>query len=65
MIHQPTAIEAVPASGPGALAGFESRCTCGLAIRSSLLTIVQLDVQAHLRFWAPIAPKATRKAARR
>lgn len=62
--HTPTAIEAVPASGPGALAGFESRCTCGLVMRSSLLTIVTLDVADHLRYWereAARAPKASRK----
>ena len=42
-----TAIVAVPASGPGALPGFESTCSCGLVMRSSILTSAQLDVQQH------------------
>lgn len=45
-----TAIAAVPASGPGALAGFESTCACGLVIRSSLRTIAEQDVREH-RAW--------------
>lgn len=40
-------IVAVEASGPGALAGFESRCSCGLVLRSSLRTILEADRREH------------------
>lgn len=60
MLHSLTAIAAVPASGPGALAGFESRCSCGLVIRSSLRTIVEADVREHVAYFAK--REAARKA---
>lgn len=60
MDHKLTAIQAVEASGPGALAGFESVCSCGLQIRSSLLTIAEADAAEHLR-WAA-RPAKGRKA---
>lgn len=47
-----TAIAAVPASGPGALAGFESTCSCGLVMRSSLRTIIEQDVREHAAWHA-------------
>ena len=59
MDHQPSPVLPVGPTGPGALAGFESRCTCGLVIRSSLLTIAQADVREHVQ-WA-----ARKGAARR
>ena len=40
----------VAASGPGALAGFESRCSCGLVLRSSLLQALRNDVADHVRY---------------
>lgn len=45
-------IEAIPASAAGALAGFESRCDCGLVIRSSLRSIIEADVREHLAWHA-------------
>lgn len=45
-----TAVVAVPASGPGALAGFQSVCSCGLTIRSSLETLARQDVAEHARW---------------
>jgi hypothetical protein len=45
-----TPIRPVPPSGPGAISGFESRCDCGLVIRSSLLTIIRADVNEHLAY---------------
>jgi len=47
-----SAIVAVPASQPGALAGYESRCTCGLVIRSSMETIIRQDVWEHAAWHA-------------
>jgi hypothetical protein len=46
----------VPASGAGALAGFECKCSCGMVLRSSLRTILEADVAAHAAYH-------TRKAA--
>jgi len=43
-------ITAVGPSGPGALAGYEATCSCGLTMKSSMLSSVQLDVQAHIRW---------------
>ena len=45
-----SAIEPVGPSEPGALSGFEARCSCGLVMRSSLLTIAQFDVRDHARY---------------
>ena len=41
---------AVPPSGPGALSGFESRCSCGLVLRSSLLQALRNDLADHARY---------------
>lgn len=49
-LPQTSAIVAVPASGPGALAGFEAVCECGLVMRSSLETIIRQDVFDHVRW---------------
>jgi len=51
-VNTQTPIKAVPPSGPGALAGFESTCSCGLVIRSSLETIARQDVAEHQRWHA-------------
>ena len=61
MTHTTTTIQAVGPSGPGALSGFESICSCGLQIRSSLLTIISADVADHLR-WAARPVRKARKA---
>jgi hypothetical protein len=53
-----TPIRQVPPSGPGALAGYESRCSCGLVMRSSLLTIIRADVRDHL-IWHDSLRKAS------
>lgn len=50
-------VSPVEASGPGALAGFESRCSCGLVIRSSLETIAQRDVYEHAAWHAERASR--------
>ena len=52
MAFTQTPLAAVPPSGPGALAGFESRCTCGLVIRSSLRSIAEADVREHVAWHA-------------
>jgi hypothetical protein len=41
----------VPATGPGALPGFEAVCTCGLRMRNSIRCNVDLDAQDHVD-WA-------------
>ena len=48
--HTTSPIEAVAASGTGAIAGFESRCTCGLVIRSSMESIIRQDVWEHVEW---------------
>src|SRR5262245_58759916 len=45
-------IVATPASGPGALDGFEARCSCGLVMRSSLRTLLEQDVADHAAYHA-------------
>ena len=46
-----TAPVARPASEKGALDGFESRCECcGLVMRSSLLSLLQSDIAAHIAY---------------
>ncbi len=45
-----TPITAVAASEKGAVAGFETRCTCGLVIRSSLRTMIEQDAANHLEW---------------
>lgn len=47
-----TPIQPVPASGPGALAGFEATCSCGLVMRSSLESMIRQDVAEHARWHA-------------
>jgi hypothetical protein len=49
-MHTQTQIVAVPASGPGALSGFEARCTCGLVMKSSLRSLIQADTAAHAAY---------------
>lgn len=39
-----------PASGPGALDGYAAQCSCGLEIKSSLLSLAQFDAQAHVEW---------------
>ena len=45
-----TALVAVPASGPGALSGFQVTCSCGLVIKSSMESSARLDAQDHARW---------------
>ena len=46
-----TATVAVPASQPGALAGFEAKClTCGAVYGSSMASSLKLDQMGHDRF---------------
>src|SRR4051794_2432867 len=50
-----TEIREVPASEPGALSGFAATCpirSCGMELRSSLRTALELDVAAHLEWHA-------------
>jgi hypothetical protein len=42
-----TPIRRVAPSGPGALSGFETACSCGLVIRSSILSMVRADLVGH------------------
>lgn len=52
MLHSPSAPAAIPASGTGALAGFESRCGCGLVIRSIFEREVARDAADHVAYMA-------------
>lgn len=46
-----TAVVAVPASGPGALAGYEATCLhCSATYGSSTQSTLTLDMQDHDRF---------------
>lgn len=46
-----TATVAVPASGPGALAGFEAKClNCGALYGSSMASSLTLDRAGHDRY---------------
>jgi hypothetical protein len=45
-------IKAVNASGPGALAGFECKCSCGMTLRSSLSTLIAQDAAEHAAYHA-------------
>jgi hypothetical protein len=48
--HTCSTIVPAPASGPGALEHYSSTCTCGMVLASTMLTLVQADVVAHLRY---------------
>lgn len=45
-----SAIVESPASQPGALDGFEARCSCGLVMRSSMRSLLDADVAAHAAY---------------
>lgn len=45
--HQFSPMVAVPATGPGALAGFEAVCSCGFVSGSSLRVLAEAGVTAH------------------
>jgi hypothetical protein len=51
MAHTITTLAPVPASGPGALAGFEWTCTCGSVGGSSLESLARHDGAAHVRYY--------------
>ena len=58
MAHTTAPIIAVPASGPGALDGFETVCyDCGFRLRSSLRTIVEIDARKHTEYMVAKAAK--------
>lgn len=48
MAAQLSPLAPIPASQAGAIAGYESRCTCGIVIRSSLRPLAEADASAHL-----------------
>lgn len=50
-----TTIEAVRPSTPGALSGFEVRCTCGFNFRTAFRTTAQADAADHVAFMATTA----------
>ena len=52
MIASLSPITAIAASEKGALDGFGCTCSCGLSIRSSLLTLAQQDAAQHLAWHA-------------
>jgi hypothetical protein len=60
MVHIPSPVEAIKASGPGALPGYESICSCGLQMRNTIRINVDLDVAGHLR-WAEGKARRTNK----
>lgn len=41
----------VPASGPGALDGFQAVCHCGWSVTYSLRSMVLSDMTAHIRYY--------------
>lgn len=43
-----TPILPVAATQKGALDGFQSTCSCGLVMKSSLLSLLEQDVAAHV-----------------
>ena len=43
-------ITSVAPSTVGATGGFECKCSCGLVMRSSLLTALQVDVAQHIAY---------------
>jgi hypothetical protein len=45
-----TQTQAVTASGPGALDGFECKCSCGMTLRSSLRTLLEQDATQHVAY---------------
>ena len=45
-----SAITTAPASRPGAVSGYECKCSCGLVMRSSLLTALHIDAAAHVAY---------------
>lgn len=47
-----SAVYPVPASGPGALDGFEFRCSCGTVLSSSLRGMTERDQAAHAAWHA-------------
>lgn len=49
-----------PASGPGALAGFETTCSCGLVLKSSLRSLIEADAAEHADWHARQAARAER-----
>jgi len=51
-LHVLSPIEPKPASGPGALDGFSSVCSCGLELSSSLESIVVADRRLHVEYHA-------------
>jgi hypothetical protein len=59
--HTPTPIEAIAASSTGALAGFESRCSCGLVMRNTIRVNVELDAREHVAYFAAKAARAARR----
>ena len=59
---QITAPEAFEASTTGALAGFESRCSCGLVMRNAFRVSLGLDVRQHVAYHEAKASKGGRKA---
>jgi hypothetical protein len=64
-MHKLSEIAAVEASRPGALPGFEARCSCGLVLRSSLLTALEADLAAHAAWHARQAADPRSEAAQR
>ena len=52
MAHKISSPVPVPASGPGALSGFESRCSCGMVLRSSLIQCLRNDIADHVRYFS-------------
>jgi len=57
--HRTSTPEAFEASSTGALAGFSSRCSCGLEMRNAFRVSLLLDVQQHVA-WASKARKGRR-----
>lgn len=50
--HTPIPTAPIQASGAGDLDGFESVCSCGLVMRNTVRSNVDLDVREHLAYFA-------------
>jgi hypothetical protein len=62
--HSISQVAAVAPSQPGALAGFQASCSCGLVMRSSMESSVRLDVIEHVDWAARQGEEALRSSLR-
>ncbi len=49
--HETSPVMPMAPSGPGAIAGYRSQCSCGAEITSSLFTLCSSEAAAHRRYF--------------